>query len=372
MLKIHPNRRRAGLSLIEVLVAMFIMAIGMISLFVLFPYGALQMLQAVKDDRCAYSADNAHVTAALFWKQIWQTNDGTLRSYPNGVGTAWSGIYAFDDPDDVRRTHNNGLSPAFTWPNPPNAPNPVNPIIFDPNATSYPVFVDVIGWRAHQDSGLAAGRDWIAGLEVAAPPNTNRHLPRRSINALMAAPIPLVIKSSTLLDDINFQSNGSAIDNATNGISRGYEGGGSKYSWAYMLRRLPFSPPHVVNLTVMVFSERRVDNALREEAYPATFIAGSSAVTLQTNGRRPWVRKNGWIMDGSRIGNTQQAKFYRVSGITETATTYEIELDSPAESSSNAAANGVAYIFDSELNGRLIEVFERGKLDASINGYPIP
>jgi Tfp pilus assembly protein PilV len=42
--------RRAGLSRVEVLVAMFIMALGMIALLTLFPLGALQMGQALKDD----------------------------------------------------------------------------------------------------------------------------------------------------------------------------------------------------------------------------------------------------------------------------------------------------------------------------------
>jgi hypothetical protein len=48
--------RRPAVTLIEVLVSMFIMAIGMLALLVLFPLGAISMGQALKDDRCASTA----------------------------------------------------------------------------------------------------------------------------------------------------------------------------------------------------------------------------------------------------------------------------------------------------------------------------
>ncbi len=45
--------RRPAVTLMEVLIAMFIMAIGMLALLALFPVGAVSMAQALKDDRCA-------------------------------------------------------------------------------------------------------------------------------------------------------------------------------------------------------------------------------------------------------------------------------------------------------------------------------
>jgi len=48
--------RRPAVTLIEVLISMFIMAIGMLALLVLFPLGAVSMGQALKDDRCASTA----------------------------------------------------------------------------------------------------------------------------------------------------------------------------------------------------------------------------------------------------------------------------------------------------------------------------
>jgi hypothetical protein len=55
--------RRPAVTLMEVLVAMFIMAIGMLALLALFPVGAVSMAQALKDDRCAYASSFAENTA---------------------------------------------------------------------------------------------------------------------------------------------------------------------------------------------------------------------------------------------------------------------------------------------------------------------
>ena len=49
-------RRRPGITLIEVLVAIFIMTIGLLALLTLFPLGALRMAQALQDDRDAAAA----------------------------------------------------------------------------------------------------------------------------------------------------------------------------------------------------------------------------------------------------------------------------------------------------------------------------
>ena len=50
---------RRGVTLTEVLVAMFVMAIGMISLLTLFPLGAMQVGQALRDDRATQLARQA-------------------------------------------------------------------------------------------------------------------------------------------------------------------------------------------------------------------------------------------------------------------------------------------------------------------------
>src|SRR5437016_4386295 len=49
---------RKGVSLIEALMAIFVTAIGLLSLLVLFPVGAFRMAQAITDDRSAHLASN--------------------------------------------------------------------------------------------------------------------------------------------------------------------------------------------------------------------------------------------------------------------------------------------------------------------------
>ena len=61
--------RRPGITLLEVLIAIFVMGIGMLALLTLFPLGALSMAQALRDDRLAHGGRNA---AALAWThQVW-------------------------------------------------------------------------------------------------------------------------------------------------------------------------------------------------------------------------------------------------------------------------------------------------------------
>src|SRR5262245_56539469 len=73
--------RRPGITLLEVLVAIFILALGLLSLLTLFPLGALTMAQAIKDQRSADAAANANAIARAFWKYVVQTN-GPLNPDP--------------------------------------------------------------------------------------------------------------------------------------------------------------------------------------------------------------------------------------------------------------------------------------------------
>ena len=60
------GNRRPGVSLLEVLTAIFIMGVGMLALLTLFPLGALSMARAIKDDRAAVIAANAAAVANSF------------------------------------------------------------------------------------------------------------------------------------------------------------------------------------------------------------------------------------------------------------------------------------------------------------------
>ncbi len=54
---IRNPRSRQGLSLAEVLIALLILALGMMGILALFPLGAKQMADAIKDERTAQLAE---------------------------------------------------------------------------------------------------------------------------------------------------------------------------------------------------------------------------------------------------------------------------------------------------------------------------
>ncbi len=85
---------RAGVTLIEVLLAIFIMAIGLLALLTLFPVGAVSMAQAIRDDRVAQGAQQATAYAnALNFRndtapglQAAFVSNGTINLRSNYIG----------------------------------------------------------------------------------------------------------------------------------------------------------------------------------------------------------------------------------------------------------------------------------------------
>jgi hypothetical protein len=78
--------RRPAVTLMEVLIAMFIMAIGMLSLLALFPVGAVSMAQALKDDRCAYASSMAENVAIVNNVRYGDANvTAALAASPTGM-----------------------------------------------------------------------------------------------------------------------------------------------------------------------------------------------------------------------------------------------------------------------------------------------
>jgi prepilin-type N-terminal cleavage/methylation domain-containing protein len=80
-------KNRAGLTLVEVLVAIFIMGIGILAILSLFPLGLLNCRQALQDDRAARCAANAAAVANA-WDLRYPNNPvlaTALATNPTGV-----------------------------------------------------------------------------------------------------------------------------------------------------------------------------------------------------------------------------------------------------------------------------------------------
>src|SRR5437764_12387529 len=68
IMRLRSSNGRPGATLTEVLIAIFVLALGLMGVLSLFPLGAVRMAQAIKDDRTAIH--NLNVGANLRW--VWK------------------------------------------------------------------------------------------------------------------------------------------------------------------------------------------------------------------------------------------------------------------------------------------------------------
>jgi hypothetical protein len=340
--------KRTGATLVEVLVAIFVMGIGLLALLALFPLGVLSMAQAIQDDRATHSAADATSLAVI-------TN--LHRDGLNADGSTASGFpaEAFTNPAVG--------NPAITAP--------------DVNGPSWPVYVDAVGYVTAP--GLY--NQWVGGLQygIARRPATYVYDFQNPLQPTLNT--TKVLQWFTLPDDIRFGVNGApALLPGTSTFDR--EG---NYSWAYLLRRPRNGNTAAVNMDVIVYSRRALNltQALTMPEYQYTGSVDLTAangrpniITLQwTVGQNPpAVRAGGWILDATprvTLGNQVtaapgHAQFYRVVGVNEVANNpYVLEVEiqdnvltDPANTLGfppGAASAGTFLVLDG-----VVEVFPRG------------
>jgi Tfp pilus assembly protein PilV len=310
---------RPGITLTEVLVAIFVMALGMLSLLALFPLGALTMAQAIKDSRSAHAAANATAIA-------------------NALKIRF----------DSRVTPSFTNSPGGTLPNlATNAPaNYIGP--------SYPVVVDTYTAASGTSSSLP---DASTGVTPGLPRVTITS-PSNASNGLTTA--AEVLRWFSLLDDITFTDVGMPDLNNGGNVTRD-----NRYSWFYVLRRPLYSNASVVDVTVVVCSGRPLNSIVGEHAWSGvSFDPTSNSVTLSYTGDKPPIRPGSWIMDAtlSTAANNPEPYgfFYRVVGVADTgAGTMTLELQTnprPYTTTASPTAHTGTLVFMENV----VEVFEKG------------
>lgn len=395
--------RRDGTTLTEVLVAIFIMGIGLMAILSLFPLGAAQMAQALKDQRAAEAAANASSLARVFWKQAVDADKAgpntsffretiSGRQYPRSIQRF---IYAMDDPNfnDLSGTAPNSQSypagspnipaggyewPTNTLPGPGSGAaylNQMQPMPLtgpEANKSSYPVFVDMFGWQANQNTGDANRVWWVGGAMQQGPHNKVGMIPRRPLyiphpnpsaippwqvlgTAFPNTPLPAgwnwntpqrILKQFSLFDDMTFTENG------TPDISSGRIERQGRYSWAYMIRRPhnattgSTSTRHEVDVQVIVYSGRSIDVPTDEKTYlgvppaPAATLNDSRTVQLvYTNASdKPTLKRGYWLLDATMFDANgavfPQGRFYRAVNIEDGPAvagglTLNVELQTP-------------------------------------------
>lgn len=301
---------RRGMTLIEVLVAIFVMGIGLIAILALFPIGILRMAQAIQDGRTGSIGATADAIATI--KDVRHEPSDTDFKSPGGLAAA---------PTD---------------------------------GPSYPVFIDPAGYRTSLPVA-GGGRDWLG-----ATPG----IPRRSVSFVTNTQTAL--RWFTFLDDIYFDRDGTVGSTGT--LDRDF-----RYSWAFLVQRPRSNDASIVNLSVVVFNRRSLALSsnldLPEQVYAKTVNAATdcnfdittNVVTITHGGAPPTLRPGDWILDGTLPSDTANVSyphgyFYRVVSVSDNAagTAVNIEVQTPLRGFTTSSTGRVIV-----LDG-VAEVFEKG------------
>jgi hypothetical protein len=335
--------QRNGVTLTEVLGAIFVMGIGLLSLLGLFPLGALNMAAAIRDERAASAAANADAIARV----VLPGATLTLR-------------------DDMN------VFPQYTTPSTRlTALNPTTTGYWGP---SYPVYIDPLGVMLGSSTvGFLAP---IAGVSPLGSSGFARVAPSTATTQ------PQISRWFTLLDDITFTENGLPDFGIPQAPTVQREG---RFTWAYLFRQNqattaaptnPF-PPTPGDLSIVVYEKRSptatVGTGMPTEEYvcAAEFTFGTNTATLTWQGNiAPPIRKGSWVLDATvvpAVGANPpviRGYFYRVSGYSDPVVVSSnppvsrmvLDLQTPVREQTMAAQGGVAVVMEN-----VIEVFEKTK-----------
>jgi hypothetical protein len=307
-------RRRCGVTLTEVLVAIFVCGLGLMALMTLFPLGALNMAQAIKDDRCGHAAANA----SAILRSVWRVSLETGGKIPAGPGTF--------------------------------VPDPAL-LSLETALRSGPVYLDPLG------ANMYAGLNLPGGIQ------------RRNLGLTFQQ----ALRWCSLLDDIDFNPNATPQVWGTE-ISRQAR---YSWAWMLRWPRgfdttlAAGAGPRMraVEFSVVVYHNRPMNQTpglvpVGETAYTATFWpappAVPQAVVIPYAGVRPSIKKGGWIMDATRDAVTGQPHgyFYRVIGIQDLGPATGLVLTVQTPFRGAMPAQGTIVFMDN-----VAEVFERSTLE---------
>jgi hypothetical protein len=309
--------RRRGITLTEVLVTLFVLAIGLLALLTLFPLAAINMQQSIQDDRSGHQAANAVALADMYYdfRPLLETG------LQNQQFTA-----------SFFRSPGGGAAQALD------------------DGPSYPIYIDPVGassttptWVGNVPNAIRRlNCSWINGSDGRLYPNLD---PKYRLNSFL------------LQDDMLFDSNGVAITDGGNGL--GTLKRSARYSAAYMLRRPRTADPSVVDITVVIYSGRGVYDTAGDagEIVVSATATGTSSVNLTTLPAN--VQGGTWLLDitpnqGAAVGiyGPVNAFFYRVRSVRKSGSGVDLELDSPLK---NPAGTMQLVVLNN-----VVDVFEKG------------
>ena len=155
MRHLSSNRRR-GVTLTEVLIAIFVLALGLLGVLSLFPLGVVRMAQAVKDDRSALANHNATTQFRLYWKDqlgLVPPLQQNPTMAPNRIRDYF--FSAMLDPN-APYLPPLGVVPPVYQSQPGQALPFTQPIPFYYSMPSYPILIDGIGFNNPNNQATSA------------------------------------------------------------------------------------------------------------------------------------------------------------------------------------------------------------------------
>lgn len=380
---------RPGLTLTESLVALFVMALGLLSLLTLFPLGALQIGQALKDDRCGQTALQADGYLRAYWQKnvvepphLEDTNILQAMENPGmGATPIGSSITGASSENPIKITSaGHGLTTGqvvmihdvggLTSANGERTVTVTDANTFTIADTSS-VPVDGTGGPAYTTGGIwvlkLAGTEPSypvlvdplginAPLNIASIANANK-IPRKSFVPISNP--TLAIKTCCMLDDLTFGANDQP------------EAGGwqARYNWSAVLQHRTNTLIHEAEVKILVFDQRQpllpVPNP--EVSADAATAPGATSITLTVpagDADTIYVRKGGWVMDGTVQASPviRNSNFYRISGVTDNGGgSYTLDLETPIKPNVNGSPDA-AFTAKFYFFAGLAEVFERPQL----------
>lgn len=330
--------KRRGVSLVEALVALFVAALGMTALLTLFPLGALQMGQALKDGRCAQSAQEADSLIRWYWEKY----------QPNS--TANTELLASFSRGDYLPPP----SPRTEWIPPTDA------------GPSFPIFIDPLGEASTWPSGPLQ-KNRVGNFEFFPRRVPKYLLPGATTEIRLLPTTAQIFRFCMLQDELNYSQAGTPQLNAADKIERG-----STYTWAWLVQRPNNQRLGQINMSVVVFDNFRpagyadldTERTFPETAAQIVVTPGTTALTLPYDVTRPKPRlmRGRWLLDVTPVDPATSARlrhaiFYRVVSVNdEIPGQLNIEVETPFRRSDERPEpyNGTFIVMPG-----VVEVFER-------------
>lgn len=282
--------RRPGMSLTEVLVALFILALGVIAILTLFPLGAAQMAVAVREDRGALAAFDADGYMRAYWKTEVAEKGTPTEAFFTALDNPGKGL------TDLRTTS---------------------------DLVSYPVIVDPMGYVSR--SGTAA--NWFGDGGVT-------YVPRQNLQ-LLGTSTPYAMRVCSLMDGLGYDEYGAPTQERE-----------LRYNWLWIIQRTNNANKTAANMTVVVFDRRAplyaptgseaVFGVAAATGAPVAVAPGQLApgVTSISLAGSPDLKPGGFIMDAT-IGTdvtgkpVRHANLYRVLRAVQNGTNMDVDLETP-------------------------------------------